>query len=181
MFPANIQVIEWMGAYYLEAQFPEKAVNYFEKAALLEPDNIKWQLLMASCQRRSGNFQKALELYKQIHRKFPTNVECLKFLVQLCRDLRMSDEKEYARKLKKLEDSSRLRAQRETDSSQGKRRSAMGSAQSLSVGSGGNGRPESRAVSTRSSVRTAQSARQLMEGSDDFQITKRELGKLWGV
>uniref|UniRef100_A0A914Y0Y0 Intraflagellar transport protein 88 n=1 Tax=Panagrolaimus superbus TaxID=310955 RepID=A0A914Y0Y0_9BILA len=174
-FPANIEVIEWMGAYYLDAQFPDKAVNYFEKAALLEPDNIKWQLLMASCQRRSGNFQKALELYKQIHRKFPTNVETLKFLVQLCRDLRMPDEKEYSRKLKKLEETSRLRGLRETDSSQGKRRSAMGSAQSLGIGSSGGGRPDSRPVSTRSSVRTAQSARQLLEGSDDFQVTKREL------
>uniref|UniRef100_A0AC34QRK3 Intraflagellar transport 88 n=1 Tax=Panagrolaimus sp. JU765 TaxID=591449 RepID=A0AC34QRK3_9BILA len=173
MFPADIEVIEWMGAYYLDTQFPDKAVNYFEKAALLEPENIKWQLLMASCQRRTGNFQKALELYKQIHRKFPTNVECLKFLVQLCRDLRMPEEKDYARKLKKLEDTHRLRAQRETDSSQGKRR-AINSAQSLTVSSPGN-RPDSRTVSSRASIRTSQSARQLLEGSDEFHVSKREL------
>lgn len=174
MFPANIEVIEWIGAYYLDTQFPDKAVNYFEKAALLEPDNIKWQLLMASCQRRSGNFQKALELYRQIHRKFPTNVECLKFLVQLCHDLRMPEEKEYARKLKKLEDTHRLRVQRETDSSQGKRRTTN-SAQSLSVSSPFGGRPESRAGSSRASIRTSQSARQLLEGPDEYQASKREL------
>jgi intraflagellar transport protein 88 len=39
-------VIEWLGAYYLDAQFAEKAVNYFEKAVLMEPNNIKWQLIM---------------------------------------------------------------------------------------------------------------------------------------
>ena len=175
MFPANIEVIEWMGAYYLDTQFPDKAVNYFEKAALLEPDNIKWQHLMASCQRRSGNFQKALELYKQIHRKFPTNVECLKFLVQLCRDLRMPEEKDYARKLKKLEETHRLRIQRESDSSQGKRRSTN-SAQSLHVSSPYGSNQDNRSISSRASIRTSQSARQLLEGTDEFQVTKRELG-----
>lgn len=47
----------------------------------------------------------------------------LKFLVQLCKDLRMPEEKEYADKLRKVEKVNQLRIQRETDSSQGKRRS----------------------------------------------------------
>lgn len=29
-------MIEWLGAYYIEAQFSEKAVNYFERAALIQ-------------------------------------------------------------------------------------------------------------------------------------------------
>jgi intraflagellar transport protein 88 len=33
-------------------------------------------MLMAGCQRRSGNFQRAMDLYKQVHRRFPNNVEC---------------------------------------------------------------------------------------------------------
>lgn len=32
--------------------------------------------MIASCHRRSGNYQNALETYKQIHRRFPENVEC---------------------------------------------------------------------------------------------------------
>uniref|UniRef100_A0A915HFK5 Tetratricopeptide repeat protein n=1 Tax=Romanomermis culicivorax TaxID=13658 RepID=A0A915HFK5_ROMCU len=36
LYPSNIDVIEWLGAYYIDAQFSEKAVNYFEKAALIE-------------------------------------------------------------------------------------------------------------------------------------------------
>jgi len=74
------------------------------------PTQVKWQLMVASCYRRSGmnlislihlislaischlsafrvmiyvlhlfsgNYQKALETYKDIHRKFPENVECI--------------------------------------------------------------------------------------------------------
>lgn len=44
-FPSNIEVIKWLGNYYLNGQLAEKAVNYFEKAALMEPNNIEWQLL----------------------------------------------------------------------------------------------------------------------------------------
>ncbi|KIH44805.1 tetratricopeptide repeat protein [Ancylostoma duodenale] len=65
-----------MGAYYIDAQFSEKAVNYFEKASIMQPNEIKWQLMMASSHRRAGNYQKALELYRNIHKKFPANIEC---------------------------------------------------------------------------------------------------------
>jgi hypothetical protein len=40
------------------------------------PNQVKWQLMVASCHRRSGNYQHSLETYKSIHRKFPDNVEC---------------------------------------------------------------------------------------------------------
>ncbi|KAI3409988.1 Tetratricopeptide repeat [Globodera pallida] len=116
-FPPNIEVIRWLGNYYLYAQFAEKAVSYFEKAALMEPNNVEWHLLMASCQRRAGNFQRAVELYKETHRRFPNNFECLKFLVHLCKELRMStEETEYAQRLARLERIGQLKAQRESDS-----------------------------------------------------------------
>ena len=35
-FPSNIEVIEWLGAYYIDAQFSEKAVSYFERAAIMQ-------------------------------------------------------------------------------------------------------------------------------------------------
>ena len=61
----------------------EKAVGYFERAALMQPQEPKWQLMVASCYRRSGNYHRALETYKMIHRRFPANIECLKFLVPM--------------------------------------------------------------------------------------------------
>ncbi|TNN60904.1 Intraflagellar transport protein 88 [Liparis tanakae] len=35
-FPSNIEVIEWLGAYYIETQFCEKAILYFERATLIQ-------------------------------------------------------------------------------------------------------------------------------------------------
>jgi len=32
--------------------------------------------MIASCYRRSGNYQHAYEKYKKIHEQFPDNVEC---------------------------------------------------------------------------------------------------------
>ncbi|XP_037646274.1 intraflagellar transport protein 88 homolog isoform X5 [Sebastes umbrosus] len=111
-FPSNIDVIEWLGAYYIETQFCEKAIQYFERATLIQPTQVKWQLMVASCYRRSGNYQKALETYKDIHRKFPENVECLRFLVRLCTDMGLKEVQEYATKLKKAEKMKEIREQR---------------------------------------------------------------------
>lgn len=35
-YPSNIDVIEWLGAYYIETQFCEKAIQYFERATLIQ-------------------------------------------------------------------------------------------------------------------------------------------------
>lgn len=37
---------------------------------------VKWRLMVASCFRRMGNYQKALELYEHIHVQYPENLEC---------------------------------------------------------------------------------------------------------
>ncbi|XP_015445853.1 intraflagellar transport protein 88 homolog isoform X2 [Pteropus alecto] len=111
-FPSNIGVIEWLGAYYIDTQFCEKAIQYFERASLIQPTQVKWQLMVASCFRRSGNYQKALDTYKDIHRKFPENAECLRFLVRLCTDIGLKEVQEYATKLKRLEKMKEIREQR---------------------------------------------------------------------
>ncbi|KAK5920553.1 hypothetical protein CgunFtcFv8_024350 [Champsocephalus gunnari] len=131
-YPSNIDVIEWLGAYYIETQFCEKAIQFFERATLIQPTQVKWQLMVASCYRRSGNYQKALETYKDIHRKFPENVECLRFLVRLCTDMGLNEVQEYATKLKKVEKMKEIREQRvksgRESSSRGRREGNAGSA-----------------------------------------------------
>ncbi|VTJ80611.1 Hypothetical predicted protein, partial [Marmota monax] len=132
-FPSNIEVIEWLGAYYIDTQFCEKAIQYFERASLIQPTQVKWQLMVASCFRRSGNYQKALDTYKDIHRKFPENVECLRFLVRLCTDIGLKEVQEYATKLKRLEKMKEIREQRiksgrdGSGGSRGKREGSAGS------------------------------------------------------
>ncbi|XP_074186238.1 intraflagellar transport protein 88 homolog isoform X4 [Rhinolophus sinicus] len=130
-FPSNIDVIEWLGAYYIDTQFCEKAIQYFERASLIQPTQVKWKLMVASCFRRSGNYQKALDTYKDIHRKFPENVECLRFLVRLCTDIGLKEVQEYATKLKRLEKMKEIREQRiksGRDGSGGSRSKREGSA-----------------------------------------------------
>ncbi|XP_077947007.1 intraflagellar transport protein 88 homolog isoform X5 [Gasterosteus aculeatus] len=122
-FPSNMDVIEWLGAYYIETHFCEKAIQYFERATLIQPAQVKWQLMVASCYRRSGNYQKALETYKDIHRRFPENVECLRFLVRLCTDMGLKDVQEYATKLKKAEKMKEIREQRVKAGREGSARS----------------------------------------------------------
>ena len=34
----------------------------------MQPDEVKWQLMIASCYRRSGNYHRALDTYKVITR-----------------------------------------------------------------------------------------------------------------
>ncbi|XP_009076255.1 PREDICTED: intraflagellar transport protein 88 homolog isoform X2 [Acanthisitta chloris] len=143
-FPSNIEVIEWLGAYYVDTQFCEKAIEYFERAALIQPTQVKWQLMVASCYRRSGNYQKALEKYKLIHRKFPENTECLRFLVRLCTDMGLKEVQEYVTKLKKVEKLKEIREQRIKSGRDG-------SARNRREGSGGenSGGPKGERLSAR--------------------------------
>lgn len=123
--PTSIEVISWLGAYYMETQFADKAIHYFERAALIQPTQINWQLMVASCYRKIGNYQQALQCYKEIHKKFPENVDCLKFLVKLCSDLGLKESQEYSLKLRKAEKLQEAKRQRELSS--GSRKSSGGS------------------------------------------------------
>lgn len=58
--------------------------------------------MVASCQRRIGNFQKALKIYQAIYQDYPDNIECLRFLVLLCKDMGL-DYEEYAKELHRAE------------------------------------------------------------------------------
>ncbi|XP_069395203.1 intraflagellar transport protein 88 homolog [Paralichthys olivaceus] len=102
LFPCNMEVIEWLAAYHIETQSCGKAVQLFERAAVLHPAQVRWQLYVAACYRRNGDYQKALERYKHIHLLFPENVECLRFLVNLCTDMGLKEAEKYTSKLEKL-------------------------------------------------------------------------------
>ncbi len=52
--PTNIDVISWLGAYYMDSQFADKAIVFFERAALIQPTQVNWQLMVASCHRKTG-------------------------------------------------------------------------------------------------------------------------------
>jgi len=103
-YPVNMNVISWLGAYFVKSEMYEKAVTYFERAAQIQPNEVKWKLMVASCHRRSGDYNLALEIYRQIDNDFPDNIECLRYLVHLCDELNKKDQRhEYVKKLRKAE------------------------------------------------------------------------------
>ncbi|KAI8806826.1 hypothetical protein BJ742DRAFT_898538 [Cladochytrium replicatum] len=102
-FPSNMYVISWLGAYYVDCEVYEQAVQFFERASMIDPTTVRWQLMIASCHQRSGNYQLAFDTYKNNHDRFPDNVECLRFLVRICTDLGMKEVHEYIAKLSRAE------------------------------------------------------------------------------
>ncbi|XP_023241009.1 intraflagellar transport protein 88 homolog [Centruroides sculpturatus] len=180
-FPSNIEIIEWLGAYHIDSQVYEKAIKYFERAAIIQPSQVKWQLMVASCHRRSGNYQHALQTYKHIHKKFPENTECLKFLVRLCTDLGLQEAAEYAVKLKKAEKAKELKEQRvaSNTSRPGSRHSSSRTSRDGSASSFNSAPPGTpHRSSSRNSL--AASARSLdhkfiSEAEEPFQPARKEI------
>ncbi len=85
--PTNLDVISWLGVWYVKSELYEKAIQFFERASQIQPSEVKWRLMVTSCHRRMGAYQKALLLYEQIHREYPENLECLRYLVAICKDV----------------------------------------------------------------------------------------------
>lgn len=77
------------------------ALNY---RAVSQCGQIKWQLMVASCHRRTGAYNEALAKYKSILSKHPENVECLRYLLHMCTGLGKRDEVQtYEAQLRKVE------------------------------------------------------------------------------
>lgn len=100
--PSNLDVVSWLGIWYVKSELYEKAITFFQRAAEIQPKEVKWQLMVGSCYRRLAQYGKALSLYRRVHERFPENVECLTFLVALCREQQL-DYAAYEAKLVKLE------------------------------------------------------------------------------
>jgi len=58
--------------------------------------------MIASCFRRMNLFNEALKVYEEIHAEYNDNVECLRYLVQIRKDLGIKYQS-YAEKLMHLE------------------------------------------------------------------------------
>merc|ERR1719253_2508649 len=58
--------------------------------------------MVASCFRRMGALPAALKLYEDIHRSNPNDIECVRYLLTLCKEMKQPYD-QYATHLRKLE------------------------------------------------------------------------------
>ncbi|CAK9252804.1 unnamed protein product [Sphagnum jensenii] len=65
-YPSSLAVISWLGVWYVKREMYDQAIEYFECAAKVQPSEVKWRLMVASCHRRLGDLHKSLDIYKQL-------------------------------------------------------------------------------------------------------------------
>lgn len=101
-WPVDMNVITWLGIYYVKQEMYEAAIPFFTRASQIEPNEVKWRLMVASCFRRMGAYPAALKLYEDIHHSHPNDIECVRYLITICKEMKQKYD-HYAAHLRKLE------------------------------------------------------------------------------
>lgn len=110
IYPIDSSVINWLCSHYIELQVVEKAIGFYEKAVLKNPQDPYYLLRIAGCYRRIGNQQKSLSLFKMIHEIYPENADCLRALIHLNQQQGNNELVEkYGAELQKLEKQKEVR------------------------------------------------------------------------
>lgn len=103
-YPSNLQSISWLGSHYIDLQVAEKAITYYERAVLVNPNDPYFLLRIAGCYRRIGNSQKSLQMFQNILKQFPENVDCFRALIHLTQTLNLEElYQKYSGEFQRLE------------------------------------------------------------------------------
>ncbi|XP_063379795.1 intraflagellar transport protein 88 homolog [Cydia fagiglandana] len=102
IWPCDVSALEWLAGEARGSE-PELALQYYRRAARLQPSNPQWGLLMGGCLRASGRYQEALSLFKKMNARFPDNVQCLKLIVKLCGDQGLAETSAWSRELQRAQ------------------------------------------------------------------------------
>ncbi|OAF70934.1 hypothetical protein A3Q56_01273 [Intoshia linei] len=121
--PSNLDVVIWLEKYYTSSDLHEKSLQFAQKATLICPNHVDYHLIVAQCFRKSGNYQRALEEYKSVHKLFPDNEEALTNLIKICTDMALDDAEHYRGKYDKLIKSNTRRRSHKKSSDGGSSRS----------------------------------------------------------
>jgi tetratricopeptide (TPR) repeat protein len=124
-----MEVIQWLGAYLQEMQLHEKALLFYQKGQLLQPDEQKWSILIGNVHRGMGNFSQALQTYQKLHKENPDSLDALKALVRLSNDMGLKEGDFYRSELMRVEramESSAASGGRKSKASAGSGRSRFG-------------------------------------------------------
>lgn len=102
--PSNIQTATTLGSYFIKMQAVEKAIFYYERAVLSNPQDPVIQLRIAGCYRNILMPRQYLELFKKIYEKFPENMQCLKALVYVTKSQGLTElHEKYSVEMSRLE------------------------------------------------------------------------------
>ncbi|KAG7305413.1 hypothetical protein JYU34_009482 [Plutella xylostella] len=102
LWPCSVSALQWLGA-EARSSAPAAALQYYRRAARLQPSNPQWGLLIGACLRASGQYQEALTVYKKMNARFPDDVQCLKLIVKLCGDQGLSETASWSRELQRAQ------------------------------------------------------------------------------
>lgn len=109
LYPSDFSVVNWIGSHFIELQIAEKAISFFEKAVLNNPNDSYFLLRVAGSYRKI-NAQKSMQLFQQIQEKFPENIDCLRALIHLTHSQGLTEEHDvYVDKLEKIEKQKEVR------------------------------------------------------------------------
>jgi len=152
-YPVSMEVISWLGVWHVKAGQYDRdeyadAVDYFQRAAEIEPHELKWQLMVASCYRRMDKLDKALAIYKRVHRIDPDNIECLRYLCTICHDTNDKDYEEYHALFRKAERAAAAKAAEQAAAQAGGQQGYLrGEVQDHPTGADDDGQPRAPDVS----------------------------------
>merc|ERR1712176_103928 len=100
----NINIISWLGIWYINNSLYENAIQIFENAKLIQPQQVKWQLMIASCHRRMRNYQTAINIYLSIltvECSMDIRIKCLQYLCTIMKQIGHHELEKYQRELDK--------------------------------------------------------------------------------
>lgn len=129
LYPSDFSVVNWIGSHFIELQIAEKAISFFEKGVLNNPNDSYFLLRVAGSYRKI-NAQKSMQLFQQIHEKFPENIDCLRALIHLTLSQGLNEQHDsFVERLEKIEKQKEVR-QRINSSRPGTSFNARGSGKS---------------------------------------------------
>jgi intraflagellar transport protein 88 len=104
LFGCQIEIISWLGIYFVKTELYDRALPYFLRAAQCEPNVHKWKLMCALCYRRMNQWEKAFQLYQYIHQIDSENIECLRYLVSMSKERESKQYNEWKECLERAEE-----------------------------------------------------------------------------
>lgn len=74
-YPVDLDVLSWLGSYFVKNELYEKSIYFFRQAQLVQPNEVKWGMMTASALRRIDDDEGALREYETLHQRFPDNTD----------------------------------------------------------------------------------------------------------